>query len=585
MFHSVLPLLAASVLAVQPARSSLQEAPRRPDAIDSIVKTQMARREIAGLTLAVIDRGRVMDVRYYGTTTRGGTDAVTRFTLFQAGSISKPVAALAALQMVERGALSLDDNVNDKLRSWRVPENEFTQQQPVTLRGLLSHTAGLTVHGFPGYAVGERVPSIPDILDGRGNTGAVRVNVVPGSVWRYSGGGYTVMQQLVTDLSDLPFADYLRDQVLVPLGMRSSSFAQPLPAAMAALTATGHRLDRQPVPGRWHVYPEMAAAGLWTTAAELAQYATEVQRIYAGTSRVLSRDMGQQMLTDQKDGHGLGPAVAGSGATLRFHHNGRDDGFDASLVAYARTGQGAVVMINANDNSRAVNRIIDAIARARQWPDWELPQPEAVTRAPNASSLLKDVSGRYEFQNNFMLTLFVQDGTLFTDVNGLRDEDWIPATDGRLVSGDRAVSFTPVRDASGKITGILWTSPNGTTRQIPRIGPLFSTTTTRDPDAAFTARFDSARVHLAAGGAAVAGSPLLTSGARSAFTRPTLDFANVTARRFVMSEDVRGRGIERHGHAIARVAHYRLSTGRGERLVIVHVDAEGRVADFDVVNR
>lgn len=592
---SIVSLLSAALLATQPASTAQKAEPRpstarraeaqRSDALDSIVATQMARREIAGLSLAIIDDGQVVDTRAYGVITRGSTQRVTPATLFQAGSISKPVAALAALQLVDKGALSLDDNVNDKLRTWRVPDNAFTQQEPVTLRRLLSHTAGLTVHGFPGYAVGAAVPSVPDILDGRGNTGAVRVNVLPGSVWRYSGGGYTVMQQLVVDLSGAPFATHLRARVLEPLGMQNSSFEQPLPTAMAARTATGHLLDRQPVPGRWHVYPEMAAAGLWTTPTDLARYAIGVQQMYAGTSSVLSANMARQMLTEQKAGHGLGPAVADSGATRRFHHNGRDEGFDASLVAYAQSGDGAVVMINGNDNSRAVNRIIDAIAKARQWPAWEAPKPEVVTRAPNASRLLAEVSGRYEFQNNNMLTLFVQDGLLFTDVNGLRDEDWTPTADGRLVSTDRAVSFRPVRDGAGAITGIAWTSPSGATRQVPRIGPLFTAASMRDPDTAFTTRFDSARVHLAMGGAAVTGSPWLTEGARSVFTRPTMDFANVSTRQFVMSEDVRGRGIERHGHAIVRVAHYRLHTAGGERRVMVHMDAEGRVADFDVVSR
>lgn len=587
---SMFSLLSATLLAMQPAPTEQRAAQqpttqRAPDAIDSVVTTQMARREIVGLSLAIIDDGRVVETRAYGTITRGGTDRVTPSTLFQAGSISKPVSALAALQLVDQGTLSLDDNVNDKLRAWRVPDNPFTQQEPVTLRRLLSHTAGLTVHGFPGYAVGAAVPSVPDVLDGRGNTGAVRVNVLPGSIWRYSGGGYTVMQQLVVDVSGVPFPTHLRDRVLQPLGMEHSSFEQPLPAARAAQTASGHLLNRQPVPGRWHVYPEMAAAGLWTTPTDLARYAIGVQQMFAGKSSVLSADMTRQMLTEQKSGYGLGPAVASSGATLRFHHNGRDEGFDASLVAYAQSGDGAVVMINGNDNSRAVNRIIDAIAKARQWPDWEAPKPEMVARAPRTSRLPDEVSGRYEFQNNNMLTLFVQDGVLFTDVNGLRDEDWIPTADGRLMSTDRAVSFRPVRDTRGAITGVAWTSPNGTTRQIPRIGPLFTVSAGRDPDPRFTARFDSARVHLATGGAAVTGSPLLTEGARAVFTRPTMDFANVSARQFVISEDVRGRGIERHGHAIVRVAHYRLQTAGGERLVIVHVDADGRVADFDVVNR
>lgn len=164
--------------------------------------------------------------------------------------------------MVERGELTLDDDVNAKLKSWKVPENEFTQKEKVTLRRLLSHTAGLTVHGFPGYDINERMPSVVQVLDGAGNTAAVRVNVVPGSISRYSGGGYTVMQQLVSDVTGKSFPEYVSEAVLAPLGMSSSTYRQPIPHDRAPETASGHYADRSVVPGKWHVYPEMAAAGL-----------------------------------------------------------------------------------------------------------------------------------------------------------------------------------------------------------------------------------------------------------------------------------------------------------------------------------
>src|SRR5262249_4024211 len=280
---------------------------------------------------------------------------VTTATLFQAGSISKAVAALGALRMVERGQLVLDEDVNKRLRTWKVPDFAAAPDKKVTLERILSHTAGLTVHGFPGYAAGGPVPTLVEVLDGKppANTAPIRIDVEPGTIWRYSGGGYTIMQQLLIDVSGRPFPELLRALVLAPAGMTQSSYQQPLPKDRAAATATGHLDDRSPVEGRWHVYPEMAAAGLWTTPSDLCRLAMELQRALAGKStKIVSRAMARRMITEVKDHDGLGLFLDGEGRALQLSHNGRDEGFDALLVAFAETGQGAAIMIDANDNSR-----------------------------------------------------------------------------------------------------------------------------------------------------------------------------------------------------------------------------------------
>ena len=337
------------------------------DDLDTFIQSEMAQRQINGLSIAIIQDGKI-DARAYGVTSPGGAP-VTTTTLFQAGSISKPVAAMGALKLVEAGQLSFDSDVNAQLKTWKVPDNEFTTTQKVTLRRLLSHTAGLTVHGFPGYDVKERMPSVVQVLNGEGNTAPVRVDVVPGSIWRYSGGGYTVMQQLVSDVTGKPFQEYMANAVLTPLGMSQSTYQQPLPAARAAETASGFFANRSAVAGRWHVYPEMAAAGLWTTPSDLARFAIEVQQALAGKShRVLSQAMTRQQLSAQMNNFGLGLALSGTGSARTFGHNGRDEGFDAQMLAFAETGQGVVIMINANDNSRMMSLIVDVVARKNKWP-------------------------------------------------------------------------------------------------------------------------------------------------------------------------------------------------------------------------
>jgi hypothetical protein len=204
------------------------------------------------------------------------------------------------------------------------------------------------------------------------------VDIIPGTKWRYSGGGYTVMQQMVIDVTGQPFPKFMTENVLDPLGMRSSSYEQPMPKENEARAATGHVASGRAVPGRWHVYPELAAAGLWTTPSDLARYVIGLQQAYSGRSNpVISEKMTREMLTIQKADDGLGVFIAGEGATRRFTHNGRDEGFDAVMVGYVERGQGAVVMINANEDSSAVPRILDAIASAYAWPDYPAFKPAA----------------------------------------------------------------------------------------------------------------------------------------------------------------------------------------------------------------
>jgi CubicO group peptidase (beta-lactamase class C family) len=573
----IAPLAAVAIL-------SLALAPP-PDDLDAFIQAQMAQREITGLSLAIIQDGKI-DARAYGVTSRGGAP-VTTTTLFQAGSISKPVAAVGALRLVDQGALSLREDVNAKLKTWKVPENEFTQTEKVTLHALLSHTAGLTVHGFPGYDVTERMPSTVEVLDGKGNTAAVRVNAVPMSLARYSGGGYTVMQLLVTDVTGKPFHQYMSEAVLGPLGMTNSTYQQPLPADRAALTASGHYADRSAVSGRWHVYPEMAAAGLWTTPTDLAKFALEIQQSLAGKShKVVSQAMTREQLTDVKrSGYGLGLALSGTGASRTFGHNGRDAGFDAMMVAFAETGQGLVVMINGNDNSGMMTRITNAVARAYHWPPRSSsPVPAATARiAPGIP--LGTVTGRYELSNNNMLTLATMGATLFTDVNGLPDEEFVSLGGDRFGSSQRNVSFRIARNATGAVVGLSW-NDNGTEREIPRIGPLFaSITPASDPNPSLTKSVDAAVRAFEHGGEAVRGLQQLSPGARANLSGPARQLAGVRGVTYLSSEDLTGRRIERHGGAVARVLFYRVEAAQRSRFVLVYVTSDNLITDYDIVEK
>jgi CubicO group peptidase (beta-lactamase class C family) len=514
---------------------------------------------------------------------------VTPSTLFQAGSISKPVSAAGALRLVEQGKLELDRDVNASLVTWKVPENEFTKEKKVTLRGLLSHTAGLTVHGFPGYAADGRVATLVQLLDGAepANTPAIRVDILPGSRFRYSGGGYTVMQQMVIDVTGTPFPQFMHGAVLRPFDMKDSTFEQPLPVDKARLTASAHDLRRSVVKGRWHIYPEMAAAGLWTTPSDLARFAIGLQQAATGRSaKVMSREMAHRMLAVEKDGYGLGVSLEGTGTALRFTHGGRDEGFDANLTAFAETGQGAVIMINTNDNSRMVSRILKAIKREYQWPGRPTPTPSGRPLAQVAEAKLIGYTGRYEFANNQMLTIAAERGHLATLLDGLPDEEFLPESEDRFHSAERDIQITFLNDEGGECRAISW-KEGSRQREIPRIGPLFHSLEARtDPDPARTEKVVAALRILAEGGKALSDSPLLTPGVRvdigGGVAREEL--AGLRSVVFLREQDVSARGIERHKGAVSRVLHFRLVTDKPDRGILIHLTSDGQITDYDIVD-
>ncbi|MEU4295465.1 serine hydrolase domain-containing protein [Kribbella sp. NPDC026596] len=364
-----------------------------------------------GASWAVIENGEINQIGSAGVVESGGSAAVTPDTLFQAASISKPVAVLAMLRLVDRGVLDLDEDVNRKLMSWQVPPTG-SWQPLVTLRQLASHSAGLTVHGFPGYRADAAVPTTVQILDGvrPTNTFGVRVDLVPGTQFRYAGGGTIVMQQLLEDVTGRPFRELVRELVLEPFGMSDSDYAQPLPPELHARAAAAHDELGCPLDGKWHVYPELAAAGLWTTPTDLAKLAIGVQRTYAGTAdALLSPELAREMLRSQIAasqrigglGHlGLGFFLDDSGQ--RFGHSGGNAGFRCHLLAYRDAGQGAVVMTNGDNGVWVVTRAFAAIASAYGWEGY--PQDVELPDLPT-DDVLAELVGAYRLDGRMAFTV------------------------------------------------------------------------------------------------------------------------------------------------------------------------------------
>ena len=432
------------------------------------IEERLRHHKVPGASVAVIKDFKVEWVKGYGVRDVETREPVTERTLFQAGSISKPVAAMAALKKVEQGRLSLEEDVNQKLVSWKLPDNEFTAKKKVTLANLLSHTAGLTVHGFPGYAAGEKLPTVPQVLDGAppANTAPVRVDLEPGTRFRYSGGGTTIAQLLLTDTERKPFPDIARETVLAPLGMSDSTYEQPLPAARARHAATGHLADGRAVGGKFHIYPEMAAAGLWTTPTDLAKFGIEVQLSLQGKSnRVLSKASVERMVTPfVSDNVGLGFFIEKRGQNVYFGHNGADEGFRAQLLVHREKGYGAAVMVN-SDNGQVIGEIFRAVAREYGWDEYLPAELETVAVAPER---LSSYAGRYLVNPDRVLNVTFEGGRLFAQPTQGPKVELFPVSETTFVRQDANVRATFAPEASGAPAKVTLIGGNNTS-DAPRL--------------------------------------------------------------------------------------------------------------------
>jgi CubicO group peptidase (beta-lactamase class C family) len=335
---------------------------------------------VPAVSVAVIRDFRIEWARAWGVKDVRTGEAATVDTLFQAASISKPVAAMASLRAIQDGRFALDQDINTILKSWKLPARRASSGEIVTPRMLMSHTSGTDDgFGFPGYVPDAPRPSIVQILDGEppSNRGAVRLGRPPLTGYKYSGGAVTIQELALTDVLGKPFPVLMREMVLGPIGMADSTYEQPLPANRHAQAAHAHNQTGQPGNAPWRVHPEHAAAGLWTTPTDLAKFAIEVQQALAGRStKVLSRSMAQEMVTPVGVGpFAVGFTIAKVGEGWYFSHGGSNVGFRCDLIAHRSKGYGAVIMTNGDNGGRLIAALRDKISLASAWDMHDKPIP------------------------------------------------------------------------------------------------------------------------------------------------------------------------------------------------------------------
>jgi CubicO group peptidase (beta-lactamase class C family) len=383
------------------------------------IRERMRHWHVPGVSVAVINDGVIEWAKGYGEVEAGGS-TVDAETIFQTGSIGKTLTAVTVLALVDRGVLDLDRDVNEYLVSWRLPETELAEGESVTLERILNHSAGLTVHGFPGYAPGEPLPTLKQMLDGESpcNSGAVSIGWKPGTEWRYSNGGYLVAQQVIEDATGRLFSDVVEELVLERLGMTRSFYRSQLGEALLGNAAMGHQADGSIMSGRYRSMPEYGAgAGLWSTPSDLAKLASSIMRAWAGgDGESITTEATRNMLTARLGGYGLGICVRGEDKEFAFSHGGDITGFHSYLIVFPELGQGAAIMTNGAQGTLLYGEILHAIADAYEWPDLRPINSTVVDVDP---ARLDNLAGSYDLAGFDRIPLTVMDGALHVpDISG-----------------------------------------------------------------------------------------------------------------------------------------------------------------------
>jgi CubicO group peptidase (beta-lactamase class C family) len=413
------------------------------------------------VSIAVINKEKLEWVKGYGKiTSNSEAKKIDSNFLFQAASISKPVTALGVLLLVQQGKLSLDENVNKYLKSWKVPDNEFTKKEKVTLRRLLSHTAGTNVHGFEGYPEGTSIPSVVEILDGKNpivNSDPVRVIHTPGEQFCYSGGGATITQLIIEDVTGEKFDTWMKNNILIPFGMIASTFRQPLTQKYSDIAVYGHDSEGMQVDGKWHIYPEMAAAGLWTTPTDLARFLIAIIRTFHGkqtgpVSQKLIKEALQPQNKSNDFSRGLGFSLNGTGNEMSFGHDGQNEGFLAKINVWPELGKGLVIMIN-NDGARGlIDEIKNSIA-----DKYGLPGFEPVIK--NVTKLDPEVGdkyvGTYRLEEGFSFAVTREHNNFFVQATGQPKYQIYPESDTDFFFQEVDAQISFYKDEDGNVAKLI----------------------------------------------------------------------------------------------------------------------------------
>lgn len=416
------------------------------------IQQRMTYYNARGVSIAVIHNYKIEWAKGYGWADLTSKMPVTSNTLFQAGSVSKSLNAMGVLKLVQDHKIDLYKDINDYLTTWKFPYDSLSKNKKVTLANLLSHTAGLTVHGFAGYEKGKPLPTIIQTLNGQqpANSAAIRSMYQPGLRYEYSGGGTTISQLMLMDVTHMSYDKYMYDRVLRPMGMTASSYTQP-PIDEKGLLASGYDEKGTAIKGKYHIYPEQAAAGLWTNPTDLAKYIIETQLALQGkSSKVLDQKITKLRLTPFIDkSAALGVFIDDLAGEKYFQHGGSDVGFRTQYYGSMEGGNGVVVMVN-SDGGGILDEIINSVAKVYHFKG--LNRAKIMSTVTVTDSVLQKYTGKYQVAPNFILTIIREGNKMYGQGTGQEKLEIFPETQNKFYLKIAPVEIEFIKDDKGKIT-------------------------------------------------------------------------------------------------------------------------------------
>lgn len=421
------------------------------------LEQRMKFHNIKGVSIAVIENHKLVFAKAYGVADSATGKKTTTQTLFQAASISKSFNALAIIKLYHDQKLDLYTDINTYLKTWKFPYDSLSKGKNINTANLLSHTAGLSVHGFGGYEIGQPLPTTIQILNGTApaNSAPVRSLFEPGTKQQYSGGGTTISQQLLTDITGQPYESYLNQNILGALKMTGSTFSQPPLDNKKRFLATGYHINGTPIKGNYHVYPEQAAAGLWTNPTDLAKYVIETQLAYQGkSSKVLSQQDTKIRLTPYANdkGSALGVFIEDYNGTKYFGHGGSNQGFQSAYYGSLDGGNGLVIMVN-SDNGAIIPELINSIAKVYGFKGLYTTKTIATVQVDQA--ILESYSGKYQLAPNFILSITKEGKQLFAQASGQRKSEIYATGQNMFFSKAANATIEFIKDEHGEIIELI----------------------------------------------------------------------------------------------------------------------------------
>ncbi|MFC2160951.1 serine hydrolase domain-containing protein [Acidobacteriota bacterium] len=415
---------------------------------------RMAYYKVPGVSISVIDNFKIEWAKGYGVTQTNSQNPVTFETIFQATSISQAVTASGVLALASQRKMGLDININDFLQSWKIPDNQFTQKDKVTIRRLLSRNSGLVPLEYEGVESIEDKGSLQQILNGeKTENPPVYIANIPGTELEFSEAGYAILENLIQDITEQSFSDFMTEVILNPLKMDQSSFASLLPEPLYVDAACGHDREGFPVKGKGFIYPVTAASGLWTTPSDLATFSIALMSSALGNSQsVFEPELARSMLSIHVGNQGLGFFIADEGDNLHFYIRGKNKGFSCFLVVYPVKGQGVVIMTNSENGEYLIDEILRAVSEAYKWPHF-LPDIKKYLRLD--PSIYQLYEGLYQVNPEYQLNVSYEDYYLIIQPSNQKATRFFVENATTFFSTDPYIRIRFVLDSRRTVTGLV----------------------------------------------------------------------------------------------------------------------------------